>query len=116
MATSRRQSPRLKVEALIDGALSRGSLEVTLIDLGFGGFAVEAPLEFTSGTRHGFRFVTARGVSVQLKAEVVYSRATGERDGMESHITGFKYTISEPADQRSVDILIDTANSPLTFC
>jgi hypothetical protein len=103
------------VEAVLDGRLSRGNLRLHLMDLGFGGFAVESPIAFTPGSRHGFRFITTSGMAVPIKADVVYSRPTGPSDGMEHHVAGFKYVIETPDDERSVDLLIDTANSPLTF-
>ena len=112
---SRREGPRLEVEAILDGRLSRGNLRLNLMDLGFGGFAVEGPIAFHPGTRHGFRFVTTAGVAIQLKADVVYARPSESSDGMAHYVTGFKYVIACPDDERSVDLLIDAANSPLTF-
>ena len=112
---SRRDSPRLEVEAVLNGSLTRGSLRLNLMDLGCGGFAVESPIAFSPGTRHDFRFITLSDVAVSVRAEAVYSRPSGQHDGMEHFVAGFKYVIASPDDERSIDILIDTANSPLTF-
>jgi hypothetical protein len=113
--TSRRQGPRLEVEAVINGRLSRGSLRLNLVDLGFGGFAVECPIAFETGSRHEFRFVTAATVTVHMLAEAVYSRPSDPSDGMAHYVAGFKYVRRTEQDQRSIDILIDAANSPLQF-
>ena len=112
---SRRESPRLEVEAVLDGRLARGNLRLNLIDLGFGGFAVESPIAFAPNTRHTFRFMTTGGVAVTLRADTVYARPTGLHDGMDHYVAGFKYALADPEDARGVDILIDAANSPLTF-
>jgi hypothetical protein len=112
---SRREGPRLEVEAVLNGRLIRGNLRLNLLDLGFGGFAVESPLAFAPGTRHRFRFVTCSGMVVNLRADAVYCRAIGSEDGMAHHAAGFKYVIEGRGDQASVDILIDAANSPLTI-
>ena len=112
---SRRDGPRLQIEAVINGSLSSGSLRLNLEDLGFGGFAVESPICFDAGTRHEFRFVTLGGVAVLLKADAVHSRPTAVQDGMQHYVTGFKYAVTSPDDQRSIDILLDAANSPLEF-
>jgi hypothetical protein len=113
--SSRREGPRLEVEAVLNSRLLRGQLRLNLVDLGFGGFAVESPIAFSPGSRHAFRFTTGAGVAVSIQADTVYCRPSGQADGMESYVSGFKYVISGGDDERAVDILIDTANSPLTI-
>jgi hypothetical protein len=103
------------VEALLSGRLSSGNLRLSLVDLGFGGFAVESPIAFTPGTQHMFRFLTNSEVTVTLRADAVYARPSGTHDGMDHFVAGFKYVVVRPEDERAVDILIDAANSPLTF-
>ena len=112
---SRRESPRLEVEAVLNSRLASGNLRLTLVDLGFGGFAVESPIGFEIGTQHVFRFSTNTDVTVTLRADAVYCRSTGTHDGMTHCVAGFKYVLERPEDERAVDILIDAANSPLTF-
>ncbi len=111
----RRTSPRLEVEALIDGELARGSLRLILHDLGFGGFAVECPLAFTIGSLHDFRFVTEGGLAVRMSAEATYTRPVGPRDGLQHHLSGFKYSLKTTEAERAVGILMDAATAPLTF-
>ena len=111
----RRDSPRLEVEAVINGVLARGNLKVVLHDLGFGGFAVESPITFTSGTHHEFRFVTSSGLAISIMAAVVYSNPVGERDGMEHQLTGFRYVTGNDEADLAVSLLIDAAIAPLTF-
>jgi hypothetical protein len=112
---SRRGGPRLEVEAVINGRLSRGNLRLNLVDLGLGGFAVESPIEFSAGSQHDFRFVTAAGVAVRVQADLVYCRASGSHDGMEHYIAGFKYAVTAASEQSAIDILIEAATSPLTI-
>lgn len=113
--TSRRQSPRLEVEALIDGRLARGDLRLKLHDLGFGGFAVEAPIAFAIGSVHRFRFVVGDTMVVMLRAEAVYTRQAGARDGMDHVLTGFKYVLDGDDAERAVDVLLEAALSPIAF-
>jgi hypothetical protein len=112
---SRREGPRLEVEAVINGRLSRGNLRLDLIDLGLGGFAVESPIGFSPGSRHAFRFVTMAGLAVRVQADLVYSRPSGSHDGMDHFISGFKYVVADPNEQAAIDLLIEAATSPLSF-
>jgi PilZ domain len=112
--SERRSSPRLEVEALINGELARGNLRLVLHDLGFGGFAVECPIAFTIGSRHDFRFVTEAGLTVRMSAEAMYTRLVGPRDGMQQHLSGFRYC-QTPEAERAALILMDAATAPLTF-
>lgn len=114
-AAERRTSPRLEVEALVQGVLVEGELRITLRDLGFGGFAVECPLMFTIGSRHSFRFTTETGVVVQLHAETIYARPVGPRDGMTYCLSGFRFVPENPETDQAVQILLDAAVAPLSF-
>lgn len=111
----RRLSPRLEVEALLDGVLVAGDLRLSLRDLSFGGFAVESPIGFTIGSRHAFRFTSESRLVVTTGAEVIYSRAIGPRDGMAHHVTGFRFTPDGPEGEQAVQLLIDVAVAPLSF-
>lgn len=110
-----RTSPRVEVEALINGAIAKGNLKIILRDLGLGGFSVECPLACLIGSRHEFRFVTEGGLAMRVLAEAVYTRPLGPRDGMLYHISGFKFVFGRPGGERAVDLLLDAATAPLTF-
>lgn len=112
---SRRESPRLEVEALIEGHLVRGHAPLVLVDLGFGGFSVQSPFYFQTHGRHAFRFSTVDGIAVLINADVVYCRESTTEDGRPVYVTGFSFAVQSPKDQHAVNILIDAANSPLTF-
>jgi hypothetical protein len=112
---SRREGPRLEVEAVINGRLSRGNLRMDLVDLGLGGFAVESPIGFSAGSRHGFRFVTVAGLAVRVQADLVYCRSSGPHDGMEHYVSGFKYVVTDAREQSAIDLLIEAATAPLSF-
>lgn len=114
-AQSRRVTPRVEVEAVINGRLAQGNLRLNLHDLGFGGFSVESPLGFSPGTCHEFRFITGDGVMLSLMAEAVYSRAVGMRDGLDHWHSGFKYVLHDEEAERAVELLMDAAISPLIF-
>jgi len=113
--SSRREAPRLEVEALIDGRATGVRVPLTLGDLGFGGFSVEASRPFEVGSRHGFQFTTADGITVLLRADTVYCRPVTGRRADAGHVAGFRYVVETTAEQHAVDILIDCANSPLEF-
>jgi len=108
-------TPRLEVEAIINGRLISGNLRLAVHDLGFGGFSVESPIGFTVGTAHEFRFVMADGTAVAIMAEAVYSRPSGMRDGMDHLLTGFKYVLGNDQADRAVELLLDAAIAPLSF-
>jgi len=110
-----RAAPRLEVETVLTGCLVRGTLRMTVHDLGFGGFSVEAPLAFAVGSQHDFRFIGPEGMVVEIRAETVYSRAVGLREGMDHHLTGFKYLVDSDETKHVVDLLIDAALSPISF-
>lgn len=112
---SRRAAPRLEVEAVLNGRLAKGNLRMSVHDLGFGGFAVESPIAFAVGSRHEFRFVGPEDIVVGIRAETVYSRAVGLRDGMDHLLTGFKYLLETEEAERAVELLLDIAMSPLVI-
>ncbi len=112
---SRREGPRLEVEALINGRLARGNLRLILHDLGFGGFAVESPIAFTPGTRHDFRFITEGDTLVAVTAETVYCRPSAMQDGMAYHLSGFRFVQTTEDGERAIAVLIDAALAPLSF-
>jgi hypothetical protein len=112
---SRRETPRLEVEAVLNGRLAKGNLRLILHDLGFGGFAVESPLAFAIGSIHEFRFFTTDAIVVSLRAEAVYSRSVGLRDGMDHFLSGFKYALGSDEAERAVEVLLDVAMGPLSF-
>jgi hypothetical protein len=114
-SAERRASPRLEVEAILNGVLAEGNLRLTLRDLGFGGFAVESPILFTIRSTHRFRFTTQGGLALALKAEVIYTRPIGPRDGMAHHATGFRFVVTSTEDEQAVTLLIDAAIAPLSF-
>lgn len=110
---SRREGPRLEIEAVIDGRLARGNLRLELYDLGFGGFAIESPIAFSIGARREFRFTTTSGAEVSLTAEAVHTTPVGSRDGMEHYRSGFRYLVQGSEAQTAVETLIEAATSPL---
>ena len=112
---SRREGPRLEAEAVLNGRLSRGNLQLDLVDLGLGGFAIESPIAFSPGSRHEFRFVTAAGLSVRVQADLVYCRASAAADGMQYYVSGFKYAVTSASEQHAIDLLIEAATAPLSF-
>ena len=112
---SRREGPRLEVEAVLTGRLVRGNLQLGLHDLGFGGFAIESPFSFITDSRHAFRFTTVGGLSTVLTAETVYSHPIGTRDGMDFYLSGFKYILDSEEASLAVQLLISAATSPLSF-
>jgi hypothetical protein len=103
------------VEAVLNGRLAKGNLRMVVHDLGFGGFAVESPIAFAVGSRHEFRFVGPEDMVVGIRAETVYSRAVGLRDGMDHVLSGFKYVLETEDAERAVEILLDLAMSPISF-
>ncbi len=100
---------------MLNGRLAKGNLRMIVHDLGFGGFAVESPIAFAVGSRHEFRFVGPEDMVVGIRAETVYSRPVGLRDGMDHVLAGFKYVLESEEAERAVEILLDLAMSPISF-
>jgi PilZ domain len=68
----RRNSPRLEVLHRIHGKLRALDIPVRLLNLSYGGFLMEGPLEFTLGGTHDFRFTMPRKTPVVLLARVIH--------------------------------------------
>jgi hypothetical protein len=80
-----------------------------LLDLGRGGFALESPFEFLTGTEHFFAFTLADGRSgIQLMACTVHcERVPGDSDSSARYRAGFSFVQRTPSDGLLIAALAD---------
>jgi hypothetical protein len=112
---SRRVTPRIEVEALLNGRLAEGSRPMIVRDLGFGGFCLESACAFAVGSCHDFSFAGPGGLALVIRAEAVYSQVVSPSEGTDRVLSGFKYVLGTAEAERVVDVLVAAALSPISF-
>ena len=111
-----RTSPRLEVVNQIRGQLVSYGVQVLIREIGLGGFSTEGPVAFEPGGRHAFRFTTAAGRQVLIRARVVYSRDEGRFHGLPLYTTGWAFLDDPHGDTAAdIDMLIDAVTAALRF-
>jgi len=99
------------VLGLVDGSLIPLDIPLKVRDLSEGGFSVQSRSPFPPGSRHHFRFTTAREEAVMIDAVAVHCRlAAADVDGHVAYMTGFEFISSARTDE-AVNVLIDTLSS-----
>lgn len=113
---SRRQGPRVEVLDQLSGRLASTDLPVTIINLGFGGFAIESPVAFAEDERQLVQFIKDDVLSVTLMATCRYCHPIGGRNGAPHYAAGFEFEHDETGDtEAAVTMLVDIATSALAF-
>jgi hypothetical protein len=97
-ASSRRRSPRAPVVVEIQGREVALDIAVRVRDVGLGGFAVESPLPFATGSKHTFQFWSSDGRTTMTTAECRHCTAEPPRHGQAVYVAGFAF-ISKRAGQ-----------------
>ena len=100
----RRSSPRLEVIDELHGRLVAFDV-LTLREVSAGGFSTDGPLHFPKGAEHLFRFVTAGGIDVLLRATVVHTRPAGKDQSSPRFVTGFRF-LQDATDETAVKIAV----------
>ena len=115
VVASRRRAPRVGADE-VNVEISSILVPAHLIDLGWGGFCVEARCSLRVGAVHAFRFTTAAGHTMHLDARVVHCRRKATGDMNEEYVTGCEF-VHKPSEltDRLVDKLMDAATGVLTF-
>jgi hypothetical protein len=87
-----------------------------VVDVSFGGFAVETRCSLRVGASYEFRFTLVSGRRLELRAQVVHCRRKATPDFSERYITGCEF-VHDPArpTEALVDELVDSASQSLTF-
>jgi hypothetical protein len=114
---SRRSDLRLQVLGQLYGHVVPFDVPLSVQNISAGGFAVDSPIPFYSGTSHRFCFTTNQGRSILVHARTAHCLRVRTPEGDTRYLAGFEF-ICEPDDERaheSVAALLDAALSALTF-
>ncbi len=113
----RRRDLRLQILGQLYGQLLALDVPLAVQNLSGGGFAVESPIPFYTGTSHQFRFTTNEGRSVTVTAQVVHCMRFLSPAGEPRFLAGFEFVreADDTATQAAIDTLLDSALSVLTF-
>ena len=116
VVASRRRTPRLTPLDPIQVEVVPVLLPADVLDISFGGFAVETRCSLRVGASYQFRFTLISGRQIELQAQVVHCRRKATRDSSERYIAGceFVYDPEQPVEAL-VDELVDSASQSLTF-
>jgi len=111
----RRQSHRVEVLGQLHGHVVALKLPLVVRDIGSGGFSVETPVPFPIDSTHLFRFTTAEGHEVRVKAESVRCLRVSPSDAHPAYITGFEFITSDRETKESIGWLVERLADALTI-
>jgi hypothetical protein len=114
---SRRTDLRLQVLGQLYGHVVAFDVPLAVQNISAGGFAVDSPIPFYSGTSHRFRFTTNHGRTILVHAQTAHCLRVRTPEGETRYLAGFEF-ICEPDDDRAreaIAALIDAALSAVTF-
>jgi hypothetical protein len=110
----RRETPRLKLPSVKAEVVSLG-LQVTVLEVGFGGLSIESGHEFAVGELHDLRYGTSTRGTVVLPARVKHCRPVHARQEAPRYVTGFQFVDAWcPGDHSTVDEFISQVTSGLS--
>ena len=102
----RRADSRLEVLERIQGELRALDTPVTLLNLSYGGFLMQTPVDFTIGGSHDFRFTSGLETPIMLRARVVHTmRATAA--GVRMYVVGLEFEDQETLEfKQAIESLV----------
>ena len=114
---SRRSDIRLQVLGHLYGHVVPFDVPLAVQNISAGGFAVDSPIPFYSGTSHRFRFTTNAGRTIMVRAQTAHCLRVRTPEGETRYLAGFEFVCEPDNDQahESVAALLDAAQSALTF-
>ena len=110
----RRRAHRVEVLGQLHGHVVALKLPLVVRDIGSGGFSVETPVPFPIDSTHSFRFTTADGHEVRVKAESVRCLRVSPADAHPAYITGFEFVTSDRETKECVGWLVESLAGALT--
>ena len=107
----RRQTVRVSVLGAIFG--ESAGLERTLVlrDLSPGGFSVESPVPFLTGTRHRFNIVAGE-TRVEVEGVAIQSTPMSSDGRVERYLAGFSFLIDTAERSAQIYALLDAVFTP----
>jgi hypothetical protein len=116
-ATNRRRDIRIQILGQLYGQVVALDLPLAVQNLGAGGFAVDSPIPFRTGTMHQFQFTLDGGRSVKLEAQAMHCLRVRVAGSSTRYLAGFEFVrASEDTEAAAaIDALLDSALSSLTF-
>lgn len=116
-ATNRRRDIRIQILGQLYGQVVALDLPLAVQNLGAGGFAVDSPIPFQTGTRHQFKFTLDGGRTVTLEAQAMHCLRVRVAGRSARYLAGFEFvrTSQDGEAAAGIDALLDSALSSLTF-
>jgi hypothetical protein len=112
--TDQRRSPRLEVFGMLTGHAASINRGVVMLDISFGGFAVEADHAFEAGSIHKFRITTAAGVATELWVRTAHCRSLDSSSAR--YLAGFQFLYrNQPRVQAAIERLVDGVTGEISF-
>ena len=111
-ASTRRQSPRLRVDGRLQISFADARIPAVLRDLSLGGFSIETLMPVRIGDRHLFHLGPPDQPGAPLFARAAYCQPQADRG--RGYISGWAAETDETSE-RALDLAVDHLTSGLTF-
>lgn len=111
----RRRTPRARTRGGLYGQLVSLDLAISVLDLSFGGFSADLPVQLPQGESHEVLFRPISGEPMTLLARVAHVRPLPRPGNAPRWVTGFAFEHAHPDSRRRVNLLIDQVATVLGF-
>lgn len=105
----RRHFPRIRVYGSVEGRIEPLDDVLVVHDISLGGFAVESPLGFMTGSDHQFEFTLPTGKRVRLTAIDVHCVRLNVAGSAPHYFAGFAFDRVRLKDQRVIRDFMEAA-------
>jgi hypothetical protein len=102
----RRRFVRLHLRGELNGGLLPHGEPLVILDLGLGGFAVEAPMPFVSGREYLFEFSSAGRRYRPLRAASVHCLRVTRAAGGKLYVAGFTFVATDDVDVATIESIV----------
>jgi hypothetical protein len=116
-AEDRRRDLRLQILGQLSGQLVPLDVSFAVRNLSAGGFAVESPIRFHTGTSHEFRFILADGRTLKVGGETVHCMRVRTPGTDARFLAGFRFVANteDAGAAEAIRTLLDTALARVSY-
>ena len=105
----RRRFPRMRVSGSVEGRIEPLDDVLVVHDISLGGFAVESPMGFMTGSDHQFEFMLPTGERLRLTATDVHCVRLDVAGSAPHYFAGFAFDRVGVKNQRAIKDFVDAA-------
>jgi len=111
----RRRAPRTDVFGQVEGHLLPVEAPVTVVNVGYDGFSIEASFVLENGSSHEFRFTLPDDTIGEIRARVVHARTRLSPTGAPVFVMGMEFDRKQRPGHTPATDLVDAIIAAISF-